>query len=146
MSVTSLTYASSSTRPFGKPELLDLLAVSRRNNQAVGVTGMLLFKDGNFLQVLEGEREAVRLLFDKIGRDDRHTGLLVLRHVEQEQRDFAQWSMAFYDLHSPEAHAVPGYSPFLNTPLNSPEFQANPSLCHKLLLTFKRTIAPDRGG
>ena len=133
----TVIYASSATRRFGPAELVDLLSVSRRNNERLGVTGMLLFKDGNFLQVLEGERGAVRPLFDKISRDPRHSGLLMLRHAEQAHRDFAEWSMAFCDLNSDEARAVPGYSHFLNTALVDRTFVENPSLAHRLLLSFK---------
>lgn len=138
--VDTLIYASSATQPFGAPELQDLLRVSRRNNERVGVTGMLLFRAGNFLQVLEGEREAVRTLFDTISRDPRHTGILVLRHAEQQHRDFPAWSMAFCDLDSALARSTPGYSEFLNTPLDAGEFSENPSLAHKLLLTFKQSM------
>ena len=140
--VDTLIYASSATQPFGPSELHELLRVSRSNNERLGVTGMLLFKDGNFMQVLEGEREAVRTLFDRIGRDPRHKGVLVLRHAQQEHRDFSEWSMAFADLGSEQARAVPGYSEFLNTALTARPFSENPSLAHRLLRTFRRTIDP----
>lgn len=142
MALVSLVYASSATRPFAAAGLAELLARSRENNARLGVTGMLLHKDGNFMQVLEGEAEAVRRLFDRIGRDPRHTGLIVLRHEERQEREFAEWSMAFQNLDLPEARALPGYSEFLNTPLTGREFAEAPSLCRKLLLTFKRNLGP----
>ncbi|MBE2215453.1 MAG: BLUF domain-containing protein [Opitutaceae bacterium] len=142
--VDSLIYASSATRRFGTADLLELLQTSRRNNERLGVTGMLLFHEGNFLQVLEGPREAVQVLFDKIGRDPRHTNVLVLRHVTQEHRDFPEWSMAFCDLSSEQARTVEGYSSFLNTPFHDPALTGNPALVHKLLLNFKRIVAPHR--
>lgn len=145
MSLVSLIYASSATRLLETAELLELLEISRRNNHRVGVTGVLLYKDGNFMQVLEGEPGAVRQVFDRISRDPRHSGILVLRHAEHAQRDFPEWSMAFHDLNSPEARAVPGYSEFLNNPITAAAFSDNPTLCQKLLLAFKRTIAPDHG-
>ncbi len=55
-----LVYVSSAVRPFSRVDLDDLLATSRANNARVGITGMLLYKDGNFMQVLEGDEEAVR--------------------------------------------------------------------------------------
>ncbi len=61
----SLTYVSSAVRPFAEDELADLLAVSRQNNARLGITGMLLYKDGNFMQVLEGEEAEVRTLYEK---------------------------------------------------------------------------------
>jgi len=138
--LTSLLYVSSATRHIPPDELATILAKSRLKNTSLGVTGMLLHKDGNFMQVLEGEAPAVRQLFDTIGRDPRHAGVLVLRHVEQPAREFAEWSMAFTDLNDPAARAVPGYSEFLNTPLTGLEFTANPTIGQKLLLTFKRNL------
>jgi hypothetical protein len=140
VSLTSLLYVSSATRHIPPDELATLLERSRRKNTSLGVTGMLLHKDGNFMQVLEGDATAVRQLFDMIGRDPRHAGVLVLRHVEQSTREFADWSMAFTDLNDPAARAVPGYSEFLNTPLTGREFTENPTIGQKLLLTFKRNL------
>ena len=48
-------YASASTVSFTKDEITELLAIAQRNNGALGVTGMLLYEDGSFFQVLEGE-------------------------------------------------------------------------------------------
>ena len=59
-----LVYASSALQPFTKPELQALLEQARQKNAKLGVTGMLLYKDGNFMQVLEGEKETVRKLGD----------------------------------------------------------------------------------
>ncbi len=61
-----LVYVSSATRPFSGEDLRALLATCRKNNAELGVTGMLLYKDGNFMQVLEGDEEAVRGLYEKI--------------------------------------------------------------------------------
>jgi Sensors of blue-light using FAD len=62
----SLLYLSESTIPFRKRDPRKLLSKSRENNAKLGVTGMLLFKSGNFLQVLEGQRETVLTLYKKI--------------------------------------------------------------------------------
>ena len=57
-----LVYVSSAVRPFSKSELVELLNVTRDNNSRLGVTGMLLYRDGNFMQVLEGGEPVVRAL------------------------------------------------------------------------------------
>ena len=59
MSLITLIYGSAAVDPFTEPELIALLEKSRANNQSLGVTGMLVYRDGNFLQVLEGEAEQV---------------------------------------------------------------------------------------
>ena len=135
-----LTYVSSAVKPFSQSELLDLLTKSRENNSKLGVTGMLLYKDGNFMQVLEGDENAVRVLITKIASDPRHRGLIILLQGPLEERQFPDWSMGFRDLTSAEVLAIPGYNEFLNTPLTGEEFSADPSRCQKLLLTFKKNM------
>ena len=136
----SLIYVSSAVKPFSKPELLTLLETSRRNNALLDVTGMLLYKDGNFMQVIEGDEPAIRKLHTKISLNPRHDGLITLLERPIEQRQFSDWSMGFKDLSDPALRQMAGYSEFLNAPLTSAEFAANPSRAQKLLLTFKERM------
>ena len=135
-----LVYVSSATELLERAQLDEILAVSRRNNAARGVTGMLLYKDGNLMQVLEGEPDVVRETYERIGRDPRHRGLLVLLDDAVEERSFDEWTMAFRDLDAADAQAVPGYSEFLNTSLTSPELTGDPSAAQRLLSTFRRSM------
>ncbi len=135
-----LVYISSATQPFSVDDLSTLLAVSRKNNAELGITGMLLYKDGNFMQVLEGDERTVRALYEKIGVDPRHSGEITLLQGFVDERQFPDWSMGFRDLNSPEIRATQSYSEFLNTPLTGQEFSGDPSRSQKLLLTFKRTM------
>ena len=135
----SLTYVSSAMRPLSPAELRDLLVVCNRNNRARNVTGMLLYKDGNFMQVLEGEEDSVRAVHATIARDQRHHGLLTLLQGVNSERQFPAWSMGFKELHT-DLETSEGYSQFLNVPLTGKEFQADPSKAQKLLLTFKKTM------
>lgn len=91
-----LLYISSGVRLFGDEELAELLAVARRNNAPLGISGMLLYLDGNFLQVLEGNESDVRRLFATIASDVRHRGLIVLLSQPIETRAFPDWSMGFF--------------------------------------------------
>ncbi len=133
-------YASSATTPFSHSDLLNLLAKSRENNEKLGITGMLLYKEGNFMQVLEGEEAVVRSLHAKIERDPRHKGMSTLLWGTQEKRQFPDWSMGFRDLNRIDVQSVPGYSKFLNTPLTSAAFSSEPTRCQKLLQTFKEIM------
>lgn len=76
-------------------EVRQILAASQRNNQAVGVTGALMFNAGAFAQVLEGPRAGVEATFERIQRDLRHSDVTVLQCGPAESRGFANWSMAF---------------------------------------------------
>ncbi len=137
----SLTYVSSAVELFSKSELKHLLAVSLENNAKRGVTGMLLYKEGNFMQVLEGDEREVRIVFyEKISADTRHKGIIVLLQGPVAERRFPHWDMGFRDLDSLGAQDIPGYSEFLNTPLSGREFLADPTRSQKLLLSFKRSM------
>jgi hypothetical protein len=93
--MSSLTYVSSATVPLSAEELRALLAKSRSNNERDGITGMLLYKDGNFMQVLEGPREVVMSVQKRIYGDPCHHGLLVLLQRDVKERSFGSWSIAF---------------------------------------------------
>lgn len=135
-----LIYVSSTVKPFSRIELVELLARSRQNNERLGVSGMLLYKDGNVMQVLEGGEQNVHALYARIARDPRHTGLIVLLEGTMEARQFPNWSMAYRDLNDAEVLKTPAYSEFLNTPLTGAEFSSDPTRCQKLLQTFKRSM------
>lgn len=136
----SLVYVSSATIDFTPTELRALLDQSRRDNAAKQISGILLFKGGNFMQLLEGDEPTVTALYQKISRDPRHSGSLVLLTSHADERMFADWSMAFRDLNDTSVTSLPGFSQFLNTDFNSREFSASPSRAHALLQYFKQSM------
>jgi hypothetical protein len=75
-------------------ELLDaLLRSSRQNNPAIGVTGVLCYSAGMFVQVLEGSRSAVSSLYNVIVRDPRHEKVELIHFEEISERHFSDWTM-----------------------------------------------------
>jgi hypothetical protein len=86
-------YASRPVEPFDGAALDLILAASRKNNPAVGVTGLLCVADNLFLQVLEGGRDEVCDLFNAIVRDRRHTQVRLLIYEEIAERRFGAWTM-----------------------------------------------------
>ena len=135
-----LIYASSASYLFTDEELLALLAQCRNKNASLDVTGLLLYKDGNFLQALEGEESTVHSLYDKISLDRRHKGHLVLLKGQVKERDFADWSMGFRNLDLKEVGDLPGYNQLLNGPFDPRAFAGEPSRARKLLQTFQRIM------
>jgi FAD-dependent sensor of blue light len=135
-----IVYVSSATEPFSERELEDLLEKSRQNNSKLGITGMLLYKDGNFMQCLEGPEEAVGTLAAKIKSDPRHRGVLVLLQGQLTQPEFSHWAMGFKRLDSASAIETPSFCKFLDLPLTSEQFQLHPSRSLKLLCSFKRDM------
>ena len=137
----SLVYISSAKGEFSAADLVALLEQSRENNARLGITGMLLYKDGNFMQVLEGPDDVVRQLVKTIAADDRHHGIIQLLEWQIEQRQFPDWTMGFKDLNDPALRENPGYSEFMNQPLDSPMFRTEPSKARKLLEVFRRNMS-----
>lgn len=93
MDIHRLIYISSGRRKFDGAELRDILEVSRKNNAEIDVTGMLLYLDGNFLQLLEGGRDDVEGLYERIALDTRHSGAIVLSRAQESARVFPDWAM-----------------------------------------------------
>ena len=88
-----LMYASRAVPAIDQDTLFAILRKSKANNPSVGVTGVLCFSEGIFLQVLEGGRSAVSQLYNRIAYDIRHTSVELLCYEEIGERRFAGWSM-----------------------------------------------------
>ena len=133
-----LVYLSAATNAFSEDDLTDILRASRRNNQRRGVTGMLLYSDGGFIQALEGPKNEVLDLYEKIEQDPRHSNAIKLLDGPIEARDFSEWEMGFEKVDATAAH-LPGFSRFLEDP--SPTTAARKELARplKLLLSFKES-------
>jgi hypothetical protein len=138
-----LVYASAATSPPSKEDLLDILHVSRRNNREAGITGLLLYSGGTFIQALEGPPEQVQEAFDRILHDPRHRGTEVLLEELKEQRYFPDWEMGFYQVSESDVQEIPGLSPLLRYRTLPPEFGDEPQRAHKLLLAFRSMAATD---
>lgn len=97
MSIYTLVYVSTAvaTPDAGPPDMDAILATARQRNHDVGVTGALLFTEGRFVQVLEGERDPVQATFERINRDPRHGEIDVLSSQFSDRPRFKDWSMAF---------------------------------------------------
>jgi len=110
--LVQLTYSSVATHPFSHDELLDLLKQFRRHNQASGITGMLLYAEGSFFQVLEGNPETIDKLFTAILRDKRHEQITVIIREPIATRSFGDWTMGYAELTPKEADEILGTNDF----------------------------------
>jgi FAD-dependent sensor of blue light len=115
MAMICLVYVSSAVRLFTDDELAALLYQSRDSNKQTGITGMLLYMGGNFMQAIEGEDEAVAALREKIYADPRHTQVTTLLNLPIARRRFADWSMAFSNIDRLPHSDREGFSTFLNS-------------------------------
>lgn len=90
-----LIYVSAATVPIDFLGLEQIKAVSVERNTQVGVTGLLLYGGGNFVQVLEGDDLAVDETMARIRIDPRHHQIYVVSDVAVAQREFSRWQMGF---------------------------------------------------
>ena len=102
-SVFHLIYVSSAVSLMDQPALERLLKAARAKNRRLGVTGMLLYHDGNFMQALEGEEAGVLALAGSIASDPRHKDMQVVVRYATDAREFAGWDMAFHQLGANDA-------------------------------------------
>ncbi|NQX95351.1 MAG: BLUF domain-containing protein [Erythrobacter sp.] len=87
-------YLYISTAPsLTRADVDSILASSQRNNEARGVTGLLLYNGRNFLQLLEGEESELVSLMVKISHDPRHTGISMIDRKLAEERACPNWAM-----------------------------------------------------
>jgi len=137
--LVAAVYVSSASRPLRDDEILEILRVARLNNEKLDITGMLLYREGNFLQVLEGPAEAVDSMIQKIKRDSRHQGVILMSRKHIDERQFADWSMAFRNM-SKDSSVEKGYSPFLETDFDDDEIGEPSQLVFRLLRRFKQDM------
>lgn len=95
--VFHLVYFSKAAEDLSYTDIREILEVSRRNNARLGITGLLIFRDGYFVQLLEGDEAPVRNVLAAIRDDDRNYSVKVLIETVGAERLFPDWSMAFHD-------------------------------------------------
>jgi len=100
------------SRDFESEELANLLQVARENNAKLGLTGMLLYAEGSFFQVLEGPEDVVDALYAKIERDKRHTHVTMIIREPIPKRYFDAWTMGFYKVSREELAGMSGINDF----------------------------------
>ena len=136
----SLVYVSSAAKLLSQAELLEIVQKARDFNASHGITGMLLHKDGNFMQALEGPRVEVLKLMEKIQHDSRHTGILRLLMRPVKERQFEDWSMGFRDLNTLSSAEMEAFRPYLSASLADEKFLDEPAAAYKLLRFFRESL------
>ena len=94
--LVELSYVSKATHDMGLSSLVHLFDVSHKWNQGHELTGALFYESGHFAQILEGRREDVLFIWEKIQKDNRHKILHQIEFEEIDQRLFPNWALRFY--------------------------------------------------
>ncbi|MBL7844563.1 MAG: BLUF domain-containing protein [Cyclobacteriaceae bacterium] len=104
-----LVYTSHATHPLTPEDLIELLRESRANNKACHITGMLLYLNGKFIQILEGKKEDVIRIYANICLDKRHHRVIMIMEGNSPNRIFNDWSMGFKMLSHSEFEDITGF-------------------------------------
>lgn len=142
MTLYRLIYVSQAISGLEYPDFIEILQKSEFNNTQVGITGMLVFGDSMFLQVLEGSRRLVSQTYNRILLDKRHVNAELIDFSEIDHRNFAVWSMKLVQLNNqPEVRDI--ILKYSNSNIFSPI-----SMTGKQSLHFLREITElyERGG
>ncbi|TGE29074.1 BLUF domain-containing protein [Hymenobacter metallicola] len=135
-SLYHLAYQSTATGMPTEQDLEELLVQARATNQQHGLTGVLLYCEGRFMQVLEGSEEAVQGIYARIERDLRHHNVIKFTDGPIRRRSFSTWSMGFKAVHPEDFQHLACY---LNPA--APSFpptvpETDTSTLHALLASF----------
>lgn len=94
-------------------DLVPILTKARRTNPGMQATGILLFHQRSFFQVLEGPRQRIDALYERISGDPRHTRVTRLVHEPIAERSFRDWTMGLMEPTPADLAAVPGLAPLI---------------------------------
>lgn len=98
MNLHQLVYISKATELFDQEGLFNILGKAKENNSQQDITGSLLYDGGRFIQLLEGDKEIITNLYEKVSKDSRHTNVRLLYIKEASIRLFPNWGMNMVNL------------------------------------------------
>lgn len=136
-----LIYTSTAVREFSEDELADILTKSVQNNRRRGITGLLLYSNGTFMQAIEGKADAIDALFKTIKSDPRHRD--VTQHVRTtvREREFSQWHMGYRALSKGDGISLPNYAPFFEDGFDAATLAAKPGVCLDIMHAMAKATA-----
>lgn len=142
MNIHQLVYISKATTLFSEGELLTILSSARKKNQNEQVTGLLLYKDKSFIQLLEGPKEAVAKIFSTVEMDPRHYRInTFIANEKVNERCFPDWNMGFKNLEQSTKIEHEGYLDVFENGFDFgfSETHISSSIALKLLMHFRRS-------
>lgn len=125
-----LIYTSSATTKMKEADIFDIIKKAQKNNKAIDITGLLLYIDGAFLQVLEGPEKSVKAIYHKISSDPRHENAKIILQGKIEYRDFSSWDMGLKIFTSQDIEDLKAMN-------NNPDFDLKSTLINNQSLAFE---------
>ncbi len=135
-----IMYSSQATEPLAVTGLEQILADARAGNEARNVTGALVYVDGVFLQLLEGDSDVLRSLMENIGRDARHHSVKVFYEAQVEARSFESWRMAYVSATAEEMSAWAGLPGATTVPALLDDLGRSPKRVPDLLVSILKAL------
>ena len=135
-SLIHLIYSSAATHHFTPADLQALLEKSRANNARNGITGMLLYENGSFFQILEGQESAVSQVFKTIGQDTTHERVVTIIREPIAKRAFGEWTMGYTGPTAAELDEIVGLNDFFTGGKSFGD--VNPGRAKKILDAFRQ--------
>lgn len=142
--VHTYIYLSRASDDFDEGDIQQIVETSKRNNTRDGVTGMLLYKDGRFLQILEGDESKVREVANRIEGDGRHSEITVIFDGVMPQL-FSDWSMGYANLNNELFRNHPAVLDYFKKTWCAESFQSAQSRVRRLLLNMRYSAAEPEG-
>jgi hypothetical protein len=131
-----IVYISTAVKPMNHDDLTSLLRQCHDNNQELGITGILLYQQGTFMQMLEGDKQAVLEMYHRISRDPRHTAVHTVLDGEIGQRNFSGWSMGFVNMD--KTGELPAYADFIDENLVLRSFSDEAQDAYEFMVKFNK--------
>ena len=129
-----LIYVSEAVAPMSRPALDALLLGARAFNGSQGITGCLVYQNGYFMQMLEGRKEAIFALMEKVRGDPRHHGVRVVIEGQARRRVYVDWSMALRDLTAGEDESE--FNEWQRRSISFLELAEDARTCHAFITAF----------
>ncbi len=133
-----LIYISSATSWPSEVDLTSLLEQARARNLRQNITGILVYSNATYTQVLEGDSHDVYEIFDAIRVDPRNNGVVTLLAAGIPQRNFPDWSMGFKELEKNSGAPPPGFVEVFNGKLDKVLALGNSAASVGMLMSFAR--------
>jgi len=100
--ITQYSYESTATRHLTDNDLDHILSDAVKFNSGLNITGFLLYNEGKFIQVLEGSKEHLRQVMDRIVKSSQHKDINNLYTLDVKEREFSDWAMGFKNSSDPK--------------------------------------------
>jgi hypothetical protein len=135
-----VVYISFAKCLMSEKDLDGMLETFREYNAPRNITGLLLYKDGVFIQALEGPETEVQGLYAKIQTDPRHENVTALLQGSMQGRLFPHWAMGFQNICKMTRKQLLSISSFFDSPLDIEQLREDPNRIYAALIAFRDNL------